>query len=125
MRIDGGAQVVHHTLADLVGDPRLRHADDAVDDRQGDHSGDHPRQQFQVVVDDPFVDRFAQQERGGDAEDRAEDDQGEQGPETYFVWNEQAPILRSETGRSGLSSGRTGCFSERRPSPRPWPWANG
>ena len=44
-RVDGRAQVVHHALADLVGDPRLRHADHARDHRQRDHPGDELAQQ--------------------------------------------------------------------------------
>ncbi len=86
---DGGAQVVHHALADLVCDPRLRHADHAIDDRQRDHPADQPRQQRQIALLEALVDRFAQQERRGDAEDRAEEDQRQQGPQTQPVGDEQ------------------------------------
>ena len=89
VRVHRGAQVVHHALADLVGDPGLRDADDAVDDRQRDHAGDHPREQFQVVLEDALVEGFAQQERRGDAQDRAEDDQPEQQRQAHAVRDEQ------------------------------------
>ena len=36
---DGGSQVVHDTLPDLVREQRLNHAEDAGDDRDHDHSG--------------------------------------------------------------------------------------
>jgi type IV secretory pathway VirB10-like protein len=85
----GGAQVVHDTLADLVGDPRLRDADHAVDDRQRDHAAHQPRQQRQLVLDDALVDRFAQQERRGHAEDRAEHDQPQQQSQAQAVGDEQ------------------------------------
>ena len=39
-RVDGGAQVVHHLLADEVRLPRLGDTDRAGDDRDHDHAGD-------------------------------------------------------------------------------------
>ena len=39
MAEDGGAQVVHHALTDLVREQRLDHAEDAGDDRDHDHRG--------------------------------------------------------------------------------------
>ena len=91
MREHRRAQVVHHALADLVRDPRLRHADHAVDDRQRDHAADQPRSSVEVVPDDALVDRFAQQERRGDAEHRAEHDQPQQQPQTHPIGDEQPP----------------------------------
>ena len=83
------AQVVHHALADLIGDPRLRHADHAVDDRQRDHARDQPREQLQVVADDALVDGFAQQERRGHAEHRSEHDQPQQQAQAQAIGDEQ------------------------------------
>jgi len=57
----------------------------------------------------------ASRSRNGEATLRIEprDDQGEQGPETYFVWNEQAPDPAQRDGTVGFVLRRTGCFSER------------
>ena len=45
-----GAQVVHHALADDVGEPRLPHAQRAGGDADRDHPAHEPRQQRRVAL---------------------------------------------------------------------------
>jgi hypothetical protein len=68
MPVDLRAQVVHHALADDVGEPRLPDAEHAGRDRDGDHAGHQQDQQAVVVLRDRDVEDVAQQERGDDAE---------------------------------------------------------
>ncbi len=78
VRVHGRAQVVHHALADLVGDPRLRDADHARDDRQRDHPRDELDHERRVVPRVRLVDEFPQQERADHAEPRRHEDQRQQ-----------------------------------------------
>ena len=81
--VDGGAQVVHHRLADLVREERLPDADHAGHDRDRDHPGDERDQQRHVdgrlvrrrVHLDRGVEHLAEQERRHDAEGRGDHDQ--------------------------------------------------
>jgi hypothetical protein len=68
MAVDLRAQVVHHALADDVGEPGLEHAEDAGRDRDPDHPRDQQDQQPVVVLRDRDVEDVAQQERRDDAE---------------------------------------------------------
>ena len=70
--VDLRAQVVHHPLADDVGQPRLPDAEDRGDDRDADHPGDEHDQQLVVVLRDRDVEDVAQQERRDHPQDRAE-----------------------------------------------------
>ena len=66
--VDGGAQVVHHLLADEVRLPGLGDADHAGDDRDRDHAGDEqvePRRVDVRALGQHVVQEVAQQERAG------------------------------------------------------------
>ena len=76
---DGGAQVVHDALPDLVREERLQHPEHAADDRDRDHPARGVRDGRLVVALDRDHDP-AQQERRQDAERRGDDDQRQQPP---------------------------------------------
>ena len=104
----GGAQVVHHALADLVREQRLPDAERAVDDRDHDHPGSGERQRRRVRrlrVD--RVQGVAQQERGNHAEDGREDDQREDRAEPQLVRHEQRPARRRVALRTAGSAVRS------------------
>ncbi len=103
VRVDGRAQVVHHALADLVGDPRLRDADHARDDRQRDHPRDELDHQRRVVLRVGLVDEFPQQERADHAEPGRQEDQRQQQAEPRPVGREQPAYAAQRDGR------RRGC----------------
>ena len=87
---DGGAQVVHDALPDLVREQRLDHAEDPGDDRDHDHSRGVERDRTRVVRLDREQD--APEQEGRDhAETGADDDQPEQQREPAPVRREQSP----------------------------------
>ncbi len=77
MAEDGGAQVVHDALPDLVREQRLNHAEDSGDDRDHDHSRRVHGDRMRVVRLDRHKEA-AEQERRHDSECGAHDDQPEQ-----------------------------------------------
>ena len=87
---DGGAQIVHHALADLVREQRLPDADGADDDGDHDHPGGEERELLRVLRVDR-VQGAAQQERRDHTEDRGQHDQREHGAEPQLVRLEQPP----------------------------------
>src|SRR5258708_347501 len=91
MPVDGSAQVVHDPLADDVREPRLRDADDAAHDGDGDHPADQEREQRRVAVRDGVVDDGLQQEGGHDAEQRGDEDQRERRAGAKPVRREEPP----------------------------------
>ena len=70
--VDGGAQVVHDPLADVVGQVGLADAEHAGGDRDGDHPADQLGQQLLVALGQRVVEDLAQQERRDHAQARAE-----------------------------------------------------
>ena len=89
MLVDVGAQVVHDLLADTVRQVRLRHAEDADDDRDRDHAERQPGEQRRVVRGDRVVDHVAQEERRHHAERTREDDECEDEAEATALGTEQ------------------------------------
>src|SRR4051794_26749479 len=87
---DGGAQVVHDALPDLVREQSLDDAEDAGDDRDHDHPGCVERDSARVVGLDRDQDA-PEQERRHDAETGADDDQSEQPREPPPVRLEELP----------------------------------
>jgi hypothetical protein len=77
MAVDGGAQVVHDSLADRVRQQRLRHAQRSRRDRDRDHACHQHRQERGVLAGDRVIEHCAQQERRHHAERRREQDQEE------------------------------------------------
>ena len=107
---DGGAQVVHHALADLVREQRLPDAEHARDDRDRDHAAGEIGQPRRVRVPDRDQ-HAAQQERRDHAERGREHDQHEHGREPPPVRHEEprnAPRVRPPHGRIGRPLGRLG-----------------
>ena len=96
--VDGGAQVVHHPLADRVRHVRLPDAERGGGDRDRDHRQHQPRQQRRVVLEDPLVEHVPEQER---VEHR-------QGP----------PRTRSAPAPRSAGSGRGGTAARIRPRSR-------
>jgi hypothetical protein len=76
VREDVRAQPVHDLLADPRGDPRLHDAQRRGHGRDGDHAGDEPEQQGQVLPRQGVVDHGPEQERRGHGDDGRDDDQG-------------------------------------------------
>ena len=89
MAVDGRAQVVHDTLADLVGQQRLVDADHAGGDRRGDHPEHEPRQVDAVLVGQGHVQHFAQQERRHQADQRRDPDEGADRAQAGLVGDEE------------------------------------
>ena len=90
--VDGGAQVVHHALADEVRLPGLGDADHAGDDRDRDHPGDQDVEARRVDVRalcQDVVQEVAQEERRDDAEPGRDHDQAEQAQEARPVGLEE------------------------------------
>ena len=104
MLVDGRAQVVHHGLADPVREERLVDADRAGDDRDQDHPGHEQGEQPHVVLGDRRVEDAAEQERRDHAEQRREDDQGEDDRELRPVGAEE----REDPAQVRLSHGGVG-----------------
>ena len=90
MAEDGGAQVVHHPLPDLVREQRLDHAEDAGDDRDHDHRGGVEGDSARVVRLDRDKD-VPEQERREHTEAGAHHDQSEQQREPLPVRPEELP----------------------------------
>ena len=82
VRVHGRAQVVHDVLADAVGEPGLADADDAGQDRDGDHARDQevelPGVDLLALRED-VVEQLAQQERRDRRDRRGARDQGRAG----------------------------------------------
>ena len=112
MPVDRGAEVVHHPLAHLVGEPGLEDAEDPREDRDPDQPEDEDRQQAVVVLGQRLVEDVADEERRNDAEERREADQ---------------PARRSGASRYALRGRRPGAGSRAarpgRPAPRFLAWA--
>ena len=87
--VDGGAQVVHHALADDVRHVRLPHARRVGEDRDRDHRQHGHGQHGLVVLEDPDVERLPEQERLEDRDAGRDDDQREHGREPEAVGPEQ------------------------------------
>ena len=101
--VDLRPQVVHHALADDVGEPGLEDAEHAGGDRDRDHPGDERDQQPVVVLRDRDVEHVAQQERRDDAEAGRDDDQAHDRRQPAAVGAEQArhPAPRHAWRRGG------------------------
>ena len=61
--VDGGAQVVHHALPDLVREQRLHDAERPGDDRDRDHPRDEQVQQLEIPFGEGDVEDLLDQER--------------------------------------------------------------
>ena len=85
---DRGAQVVHHSLADLVREQRLKDAEHAGHDRDRDHPEGVPRERAGVVPPDRL--QHALEQEGRDhAEPRRDHDQQEDAAEPHLVGREE------------------------------------
>ena len=89
MTEDGGTQVVHHPLAHLVREQRLRDADHAARDRDQDHAAREIREERGVPGRDCGVQDLLQEERRDHAEAGGEDDQREHRGEAAAVRPEE------------------------------------
>src|SRR4029079_5108739 len=101
---DRGAEVVHHPLAHLVGEPGLEDAEDPREDRDPDQPEDEDRQQAVVVLGESLVEDVAHEERRDDAEERREADQREHDAEAPAIGLEEAEDpaqVRAPHGRVG------------------------
>jgi hypothetical protein len=108
MPVDRGAEVVHHPLAHLVGEPRLEDAEDPSEDRDPDQPEDEDRQQAVVVLGQRLVEDVSDEERRDDAEKRREADEGEHGTQAPAICLEEAEDpaqVRAPHGRVGGSLG--------------------
>ncbi len=85
---DRGAEVVHHALADLIGEQRLDHTQHAGRDRDRDDPGGVDRERPRVVPRDRLQD-VLQQEGGNDAEARRDDDQQQHPAQPQLVGGEE------------------------------------
>ena len=85
---DGGAQIVHHPLTDLIREQRLDHPEDAGHNRDRDHPAGAEGERGRVVLPDRLQEAF-EQERGDDAESRGNDDQEEDSPQAQLVGHEE------------------------------------
>ena len=85
---DGGAQIVHHPLADLIGKQRLDHAEHPGHDRDHDDPGGVERKRRRVVLLDRLED-VLEQERRDDAEAGRNDDQHQDSSEAPLVRREE------------------------------------
>ena len=88
--VDGGAQVVHHLLADDVRDVGLPDARRLRDEGDADHPEHRLGQDRSVVPEEPVVQRPLDQERVEHADPRGEHDQRQHDAEPLAVRPEQA-----------------------------------
>ena len=87
--VDGRAQIVHHALADHVGDIRLPHGDRRGHDRDRDHPQHELGQQRAVAVRKGGVEHRPQQERRDHPEPGRDHDQRDHRSEPRLVGREQ------------------------------------
>jgi hypothetical protein len=69
-----GSQLVHDALTDLGRQPRLEHAEQLGDRRDGDHAADGEQQRADVLLGQRDVDDLAHEERLGQGHDARHDD---------------------------------------------------
>ena len=89
MLVDGCSKIVHHVLADLVGEERLHDPERARHDRDPDHSCDEQVEEAEVAVRERVVDQLFEQERRDRAQRRREEDQPEDRGEAQLVRPEE------------------------------------
>ena len=99
--VDGGAQVVHHALADLVREERLDDAEHAGGDGDRDHPGDEHVQQLLVVARAARVEDVAEQERRDRRRGRGEDDEAETARAARGTAGRGEGMPPEQRGRSG------------------------
>ena len=108
MPVDLRAQVVHHPLADDVGEPGLADAQHAGGDRDADHPADQGEQQLVAVLGDRVVEHVAQQERRDHPQDRRDGDQDQDDDQPAPVGPEEPNDPAGQARRPGLLPRRGG-----------------
>ena len=88
MAEDRGAQIVHHTLADLIGKEGLDHAEHAGRDRDRDDPSRVQRERRRIVPPDR-LEHILEQERRNDTEPGGDHDQHQDSTEPQLVRREE------------------------------------
>ena len=116
--VDLRAQVVHHALADEVRQPGLRDADDAGDDRDGDHPADQPAAAASRSFSGIAWSRTSRSRNGETIPSpRRDDDQPEDAAEPRAVRAEQRAVRRHAPRLTDGDAAASGDVSPRRPRP--------